>query len=117
MSRLFYVTPYGRSSTALLKLESSDIGQVKGDELVATFIGTPAQTLGQALMHFTDEAIARCKRIASGEIPDVPEIILENAKANLARPLSETNRYTVVQTEQGFAIWISDGPDRWLLVD
>lgn len=117
MSRLFYISHHGRDSAALLKLECSDIGQMKGDELLATFIGTPAQTLGQALMHFTAEATARCKRLANGEIPDVPEVILENAKANLARPLSETNRYTVVQTEQGFAIWISDGPDRFLLVD
>lgn len=117
MARLFYLSYHGRDSADLLNLECNDIGQVKGDELLATFIGTPAQTLGQALMHFTAEATARCKRIANGEVPDVPEVILENAKANLERPLSETNRYTVVQTEQGFAMWISDGPDRYVLVN
>lgn len=117
MSRLFYVSHHGRDSAELFKLESNDIGQVKGDELLATFIGTPAQTLGQALMHFTTETIERSRRLASGETPDVPEVILENAKSNLTRPLSEVNRYAVAQTEQGFAIWISDGPDRFLLVD
>lgn len=114
MSHLFYVSPYGRD---LHTLEHTDIGQVKGDELLTTFIGTPAQTLGQAIMHFTADSKARCERLASGEIPDVPEIIAENAKANLSKPISESNRYTIVQLENSFMLWISDGPDRYVLVN
>lgn len=82
--------------------------------VVATFDGPALNTLGEALNHFTEEALARAKRIVSGEIPDVPECIVSGCTEYLKNP---RHRYTVNQTSEGFDIWISDGPERYSLVD
>ncbi|MNB75771.1 hypothetical protein D3C75_224270 [compost metagenome] len=110
MSRLFYLS-FRRTE------EPAEPGTVFGDQLLATFIGTPVQTLGQALNHFNDEALKRAKRIANGEVPNVPEVIFDNCVAYIDKPLEDKNRFTVSQTDSGFIIWISDGPDRYVLVD
>lgn len=87
------------------------------DEVLATFIGTPAQTLGQAVMFFNDRSHAWNAKIVDGLVPNTPDIILENAKKYLATPLEERNEFTIKQFDDGFKLWISDGPDVYELVN
>ncbi|MND75452.1 hypothetical protein D3C80_670700 [compost metagenome] len=87
------------------------------DDVLATFIGTPAQTLGQAVMFFNERAKTHHERIVSGDLPDAPEVIMTLAKEFLAKPLEERNSYTIKQFADGFKIWISDGPDVFELVN
>lgn len=110
MSRLFYLS-FRRTD------EAAAPGTVFGDELLNTFEGTPVQTLGLAIQHFNTKALERCQRIANGEVPNVPEVIFDNCVAYLEKPLADKNRFTITQTDEGFDIWISDGPDRYVLVD
>lgn len=89
-----------------------------GDSLVAEFSGTPIETLGQALNHFNVESLERAKRLSSGEIPGVPEVISEHAKKMLTMSLPErSNKFSILQTEEGFEIWPGEGPDMYYLVD
>ncbi|MNB92535.1 hypothetical protein D3C75_396390 [compost metagenome] len=82
--------------------------------VVATFDGPAVDTLGEAINFFTEESVARAKRLTSGEVAAVPEVIVEGCKKFLENPI---NRYTINQTSEGFDIWISDGPERYSLVD
>lgn len=110
MSRLFYLS-FRRTD------EAAEPGTVFGDQLYCTFEGTPVQTLGLAVEYFNTKALQRCQRIANGEVPNVPEVIYENCVAYLEKPLEDKNRFTIVQTDKGFILWDSDGPDRYVLVD
>lgn len=106
MSKLYYV--------------SQRIGHDQEDQLLAVFVGSPLMTLGHALQHFNTETLEQAKRMVSGVIPGVPECILERAKETVTRvtsPNQITTPFTVEQTPQGFNIWISDGPDKYSLVD
>lgn len=88
------------------------------DSLITTFTGTPIQTLGQALNHFNVESLERAKRLSSGEIPGVPEVIAEHAKKMLTMSLPErSNKFSILQTEEGFEIWPGEGPDMYYLID
>lgn len=90
------------------------------DEVIAVFDGTPANTLGPAIARFNEESLARCKRLISGEIEAVPEVILENAQRivdTCPTPAHLNGTYTIVQIPGGFEIWISDGPDKYRLID
>lgn len=111
MSRLFYIS-FRREHQ-----ETAEPGSVFGDTLLATFIGTPVQTLGQAMHYFNTQSLERNERVASGMYPQTPDVILEAAQKYLETPLADRNKFTVVQTDEGFMIWISDGPDRYVLVD
>lgn len=87
-------------------------------ELLASFVGTPRQTLGDAIAHFEAEELARLHRITSGEIPCVPEVILENAKKRLAMsPVELACPYSVQRIDNGYSIFISDGADKYILID
>lgn len=87
-------------------------------ELLASFVGTPQQTLGDAISHFETEEHERLKRIVSGDVPGVPAVILENAKKRLAMSPDELNcPYTVTRIADGYSIFISDGPDKYILVN
>jgi len=89
-----------------------------GDELIASFEGTPEQTLGSALMHFNKESLERAKRLTSGEIPAVPAVILEHAQKMLVMELPDrSSNFTVVETERGFDMWTGDGPDKYSLIN
>lgn len=106
MSKLYYI--------------SQRAGADQHDQLLATYVGTPLTTLGHAIQHFNTEHLERAKRIVSGEIPGVPECILLPSKELLSRathPNQITTPFTVVQTPQGFDIFISDGPDKYSLID
>jgi hypothetical protein len=90
------------------------------DKLVAAFEGSPSATLGQAIAHFNAQAYEWCKRLVSGEFPDVPTVIKERSQAvvdahGTAKEFG--GNYTIVQTPDGFDIWISDGPDKYSLID
>ena len=87
------------------------------DDVMATFTGTPAQTLGEALMFFTERSRLHHERIVNGDLPDAPEVFVTLAKEYLAKPLEERNSYTIKQFDHGFKIWISDGPDVYELVN
>lgn len=87
------------------------------DKVMATFEGTPEQTLGSALMYFNNESLESAKRRVSGVIPGVPEVILENAKAMLSQSLPERGcQFTVHESEEGFIIWDGEGPDKYILI-
>lgn len=89
----------------------------KNDEVMATFEGTPEQTLGSALMYFNNKSLESAKRRLSGEIPNVPEVILENARTMLTQSLPERGcQFTVRESEEGFIIWDGEGPDKYILI-
>lgn len=89
----------------------------KNDEVLATFEGTPEQTLGSALMYFNNENLERAERYVSGVVPDVPEVILEGSREYLKQSLAERGcHFTVHETEEGFDIWNGDGPDKYILI-
>lgn len=86
------------------------------DEVIAEFPGPAVATLGWALKHFSDDVISRAKRIVAGEIPHVPIAICNIAMELLKNP-DVSFPYTVKHSDKGFSIWISDGPDRYDLID
>lgn len=88
------------------------------DAFVAEFPGTALETLGLALADFNNKAYERAKRLTSGEIPAVPDVIAERASQMLSMKLPERScHFTVIQTESGFNIWPSEGPDQYYLMD
>lgn len=90
------------------------------DVVKASWEGTASSCLGAAVDFFTNDTIDTWRRLVSGEIPDAPVVIVQNAQAALDR-LSRADwslKYTIaVNAAGGYSIWISDGPDRYDLVD
>ncbi|MNL03116.1 hypothetical protein D3C87_1236420 [compost metagenome] len=90
------------------------------DKVIAAFDGSAVASLGQVIARFNEESLARCKRLVSGEIEAVPEVIVENSQRIIdtcPTPAHMTCPYTIVQIPEGFEIWISDGPDKYRLID
>lgn len=98
MSQLIYRSPYSKES----------------DQVVIAFEGTADQTLVATLDYLSKAADESRKRIqAMEEAPAACKAMA--AKTDLAE---FPNRYTIApRREGGYAMWISDGPDRYDLID
>ena len=90
------------------------------DCVKASWDGSASACLGAAIDYFTNDTIETWRRLTSGEIADVPEIIVQNAQAAIDRHARGewSLKYVVVVNANGsYSIWISDGPDRYDLID
>lgn len=102
MAQLIWRTPY-------------DTGK---DEVQIAWEGKASECLAAALGFFVHSAIESNQRLA--QMDDAPEVIRENARAIVERAAKGefSLPFSVIQRQDGsYSIWISDGPDRYDLID